>query len=82
MTIRLALAFTALLFFQYFLDLLALRSVILVQIIFYMDALTRDLFGSRVLIINKTYKDEYGEIKGINALKKYSEILSFGWPEK
>ena len=40
MTIRLALAFTALLFFQYFLDLLALRSVILGQINFYMDALT------------------------------------------
>jgi hypothetical protein len=47
-----------------------------------MDVVTRGLIGSRVFIMNRTYKDEYGEIKEINGLKKYSEILSFGWPEK
>jgi hypothetical protein len=44
--------------------------------------ITRGLIGSRILIINKKYKKEYGEIKDINDLKKYIGILSFGWPEK
>lgn len=44
--------------------------------------ITRGLIGSRVFIINKKYQDEYRYIKGIDDLKKYSGVLSFGWPEK
>jgi hypothetical protein len=44
--------------------------------------ITRGLIGSRILIINKKYKNKYGEIKDINDLQKYIGILSFGWPEK
>ncbi len=44
--------------------------------------ITRGLIGSRIFIINQRYKSEYGQIKGIEGLRKYSGILSFGWPEK
>jgi len=44
--------------------------------------LTRGLIGRRIFIINKQYQSDYSQIKGIDDLKKYSGILSFGWPEK
>ncbi len=44
--------------------------------------ITRGLIGRRVFIINKQYQRDYSQIKGIDDLKKYSGILSFGWPEK
>jgi hypothetical protein len=44
--------------------------------------ITRGLIGSRVFIINKKYQDEYRYIKGIDDLKRYSGVLSCGWPEK
>jgi hypothetical protein len=44
--------------------------------------ITRGLIGSRIFIINKKYKQEYGEIKDVDDLKRYIGILSFGWPEK
>lgn len=44
--------------------------------------ITRGLVGTRLLLINQKYQDEYRTVKNIEDLKLYSGILSFGWPEK
>jgi hypothetical protein len=44
--------------------------------------ITRGLIGRRIFIINQRYQGDYDQIKDIEDLKKYSGILSFGWPEK
>lgn len=44
--------------------------------------ITRGLIGSRIFIINKNYQEDYSKIKDVEDLKKYSGILSYGWPEK
>jgi len=44
--------------------------------------ITRGLIGQRIFIINQRYQGDYEQVKDIEDLKKYSGILSFGWPEK
>lgn len=44
--------------------------------------ITRGLIGHRIFIINKNHRSNYAQIKGIDDLKNYSGILSYGWPEK
>lgn len=44
--------------------------------------ITRGLVGTRLLLINKQYQDEYSQINSLEDLKQYSGVLSFGWPEK
>ena len=43
---------------------------------------TRGLVGHRVFIINKNYRLDYAQVKGINDLKHHSGILSYGWADK
>lgn len=44
--------------------------------------ITRGLIGHRIFIINQKYRTEYSQIKGVEGLRQYSGILSYGWPEK
>lgn len=44
--------------------------------------ITRGLIGRRIFIINSKYQTEYSQVSGIEDLKQYSGILSYGWPEK
>jgi hypothetical protein len=44
--------------------------------------ITRGLIGRRIFIINKKYRTEFAQIEGVEDLRKYSGVLSYGWADK
>lgn len=44
--------------------------------------ISRGLIGSRVFIINKQFQLDYKGVRSLAELRRYTGVISFGWPEK
>ena len=44
--------------------------------------ITRGLIGSRIFIINKQFQKEYLQVQSLSDLRRFTGVISFGWPEK